>query len=77
MKLEKHTITELKNSPLETVQKGNGSPVAILENGEPVFCCVPAKTWEALMEQLEDADLARIAKERENEPTVAVKLDEI
>lgn len=71
------TITELQNSPLETVQKGNGSPVAILENGETVFYCVPAKTWEALMEQLEDADLARIAKERENEPTVAVKLDEI
>ena len=29
------------------------------------------------MEQLEDADLARIAKERKNEPAVAVKLDEI
>ncbi|WP_290925153.1 plasmid stabilization protein [Halodesulfovibrio sp.] len=71
------TITELQNSPLKTVQKGNGSPVAILENGETVFYCVPAKAWEALMEQLEDADLARIAKGRENEPTVAVTLDEI
>lgn len=71
------SISELKKNPMATIRKGNGEPVAILNRNEPAFYCVPAKAWEALMEQLEDADLARIAKERENEPTVAVKLDEI
>ncbi len=71
------TITELQKAPMETAHKSNGSPVAILEDNKPVFYCVPAKTWEALMEHLEDAELAQIAKQRIGEPTIAVKIDKL
>lgn len=71
------TISELQKSPMATALKGNGSPVAILEDNKPVFYCVPAKTWEALMEHLENVELAQIAKQRMGEPTIAVKIDEL
>ena len=75
--IKKVILKELQKSPMQTALKGNGLPVAILENDIPVFYCVPAKTWEALMEHLEDAELAQIARQRMSEPTIAVKIDEL
>lgn len=71
------TIAELQDAPMKNALKGNGSPVAILEDNKPVFYCVPAKTWETLMEHLEDAELGKIAKQRAGEPTIALKIDEL
>jgi antitoxin StbD len=33
-----------------TAAAGEGFAVAILNRNEPVFYCVPAKTWESLIE---------------------------
>ena len=36
---------------------GRRRPVAILNRNQPAFYCVPAKTFEALMDKLEDQEL--------------------
>ncbi len=71
------SISELKKNPMAAVNSANGKPIAILNRNEPVFYCVPAKAWEQLMEQLEDADLLAIAKERIVDESFEVSLDEL
>jgi len=58
------SISELKKNLMGTVAAGEGSPVAILNRNEPVFYCVPAKAFEAMMERLEDLELNAIAEAR-------------
>ena len=58
------SVSELKKNPMATVAAGEGFPVAILNRNEPVFYCVPAKAYEALMDKLEDMELNAIADVR-------------
>ena len=51
--------------------------MAILNRNEPVFYCIPAKAYEALMDRLEDIELNAIADARKDEPSVRVSLDEL
>ncbi|SEI21066.1 type II toxin-antitoxin system Phd/YefM family antitoxin [Pseudomonas fuscovaginae UPB0736] len=71
------SISELKKNPMGTVAAGGGSSVAILNRNEPAFYCVPAKEYEAMMERLEDMELAAICRERENDPTIRVTIDDL
>lgn len=71
------SISELKKDPMGTVAAGEGEAVAILNRNQPAFYCVPAKTYEALMELLEDMELNAIADAREGQPVIPVTLDEL
>ncbi len=71
------SISELKRNPMGTVAAGDGFAVAILNRNEPAFYCVPAKTYEALLDRLEDLELNAIADRRTNDAEIAVKLDEL
>ena len=71
------SVSELKKNPMATVAAGEGFPVAILNRNEPAFYCVPAKSWEALMDKLEDTELNAIADARRNQREIAVKLNEL
>ncbi|WP_347251164.1 type II toxin-antitoxin system Phd/YefM family antitoxin [Zoogloea sp.] len=71
------SISELKRNPMGTVAAGDGFPVAILNRNEPAFYCIPAKTFEAMMERLEDLELNAIANARADEKRVKVSLDEL
>ena len=71
------SISELKKDPMGTVAAGEGEAVAILNRNQPAFYCVPAKTYEALMELLEDMELNAIADAREHQPVIPVTLDEL
>ena len=71
------SVSELKKNPMATVAAGDGFPVAILNRNEPAFYCIPAKSWEALMDKLEDTELNAIADARRNQREIAVKLDEL
>ncbi|MBN8441172.1 MAG: type II toxin-antitoxin system Phd/YefM family antitoxin [Thauera sp.] len=71
------SISELKRNPMGTVAAGDGFAVAILNRNEPAFYCVPAKTYEALLDRLEDLELNAIADRRANDDEIAVKLDEL
>jgi antitoxin StbD len=71
----KHIGTEEK--PDGHVAAGRGSSVAILNRNEPAFYCIPAKEYEALMNRLDDLELVAFCKERENDPTITVSIDDL
>ncbi len=71
------SVSELKKNPMGAVAAGEGFPVAILNRNEPVFYCVPAKAYEAMLERLEDLELNSIADAREGQAIHKVTLDEL
>lgn len=71
------SVSELKKNPMGTVAAGDGFPVAILNHNEPAFYCVPAATYEALMERLEDLELNAIADGRQNQAEIEVNLADL
>ena len=60
-----------------TVAASEGFAVAILNRNEPAFYCVPAKAYEALMDQLEDRELNAIADAREDQAIVHVDVNDL
>jgi antitoxin StbD len=71
------SVSELKKNPMGTVASGEGFPIAILNRNEPVFYCVPAKAYEALIEKLEDIELNRIADARKGQRVTKVELEDL
>ena len=71
------SVSELKKNPMGTVALGEGMPVAILNRNTPVFYCVPAKAYEALMNTLEDLELNAIADARQGQDVIPVTLDDL
>ena len=71
------SVSELKRNPMGTVALGEGAPVAIINRNEPAFYCVPAKAYEALMEQLDDIELNAVADARKGQTVIKVALDDL
>jgi len=71
------SISELKANPMRVVASGNGMPIAVLNRNEPAFYCVPAAAYEAMMEMLDDIELLNLVKERQNEKSIKVSLNEL
>jgi antitoxin StbD len=71
------SVTELKKNPMGTVAAGEGFPVAILNRNEPAFYCVPTKTYEAMLERLEDLELNAIADQREGQKIHKVSMNDL
>jgi len=70
-------ISELKKNPMAVIEQGEGAPVAILNRNQPVFYAVPAAAYEALIDKLEDVELAAIVRARLDQPEIEVSLDEL
>jgi len=66
------SISELKKNPSAVIEQANGFPVAVLNHNKPAAYLVPAAAFEAMMERLDDIELAKLVKERESEPAVRV-----
>ena len=71
------SITELKKNPSAVLEQAGGMPVAVLNHNRPAAYLVPADLYAAMMEKLEDLELERLVRQREQEPTVKVSLDEL
>jgi len=71
------SISELKKNPTAVIEEADGFPVAVLNHNKPAAYLVPAVAFEAMMEKLDDIDLAKLVKERAHEPTVKVKLNDL
>ena len=71
------SISELKKNPMAVVEQGEGFPVAVLNRNQPAFYCVPAEAYEALMDKLEDVELAAIVEARKDQEEIAVDIDEL
>ncbi len=70
-------ISELQKNPLAVLQQGHGAPVVIIHHDEPAFYAVPTDVYEMLLDRLEDAELASLVRERENQPEIEVKVDDL
>ena len=71
------SISELKANPMKVVASGEGMPIAVLNRNEPAFYCIPAKAYEAMMDLIEDKELLEIAKNRMDEDSIKVSLDDL
>lgn len=71
------SITELKRNPMAVISQGDGEPVVVLNHNKPAFYCVPAATYEAMVEQLEDRALLLLALGRQDGREVEVSLDDL
>lgn len=58
------SISELKKNPSSLLVQACGSPIAVLNHNKPAAYLVPAETYEAMMELLEDYELSKIVKSR-------------
>ena len=71
------SISELKKNPSAVIEEAGGFPVAVLNHNKPAAYLVPAAAFEAMMERIEETELATLVKEREHEPTIKVSVDEL
>ena len=73
------SISELKKNPSALIDQSDGEPIAILNHNRPTAYLIPARTYEALLEKIEDYQLGVIVQERQNEKISAVEvtLDEL
>jgi len=73
------SVSELKKNPSALLSQAKGSPIAVLNHNKPAAYLIPAETYEALMELLEDYELARIVEERrgDKDQAIAVSLDDL
>ncbi len=68
------SISELKRNPSALLKEAEGSPITILNHNKPTAYLIPAETYEALLEMIEDQDLGRIVRERKSERNEAVEV---
>lgn len=71
------SISDLKKNPSGIISQAHGEPVAILNHNRPTAYLLPAATFELIMDQLDDLELARLVNERQTEETFRVTLDEL
>lgn len=73
------SISELKKNPSALIQKAQGNPVTILNRNKPAAYLIPASTYEALLEKIEDQELGEIILERkvQKEKAIEVSIDDL
>lgn len=71
------SITELRRNPSAVIQEAGDSTIVILNKNRPAAYLVPTETFEALIDKLEDLELAAIARQRRGGKTVQVSLNEL
>ncbi len=71
------SISQLKKNPSAVIEAAEGFPVAVLNHNTPTAYLIPAKAWEALVDRLEDIELAEIVREREGEVGIPVDIDDL
>lgn len=69
-------ISDQKNSSA-VIAPADGFLIAILNRNSPSAYLFQARAWEAIMEQLEDIQLAEIVKLRANEVGIPVNIDDL
>ncbi len=69
------SISELKKNPSALIEESEGEPIAILNHNRPTAYLIPAATYEAIMERLEDYQLGLLVNDRQNEKIEAVEVD--
>jgi antitoxin StbD len=71
------SVTELKQSPSAIIEQANGQAIAVLNHNRPAAYLVPASTYAAMVERLDDLDLAQLVRSRASEPSVVVNWNDL
>jgi antitoxin StbD len=73
------SISELKKNPSALITQASGSPIAVLNHNKPAAYLIPAETYEALMDLIEDYELSKLVEERrgDKDKAVTVSLDDL
>lgn len=71
------SISDLKKNPSAVIAAADGFPIAILNRNTPAAYLVPAKEWEAIMDRLEDIELAEIVRGRQGQEEIEVSIDDL
>lgn len=71
------SISDLKKNPMAVVAQGEGFPVAVLNRNQPAFYCIPAASYEALLDKIEDLELNALADSRSDQSRIPVTIDEL
>ncbi len=71
------SISELKANPMKVALSAHGEAIAILNRNEPAFYCIPAETYEFMMDHIEDLELLAIVEQRKNEASIKVSLNDL
>lgn len=73
------SISEFKKNPSAILAEANGETVALLNHNKPSAYIVPAKTYEIMLEALENLELLELAEPRlkERDKVVRVNLDNL
>lgn len=71
------SVSDLKKNPSAVFDRSEGEAVAVLNHNRIMGYMVPADVYEAMIERLEDAELAEIARERADGERIRVSLDEL
>jgi len=71
------SVSDLKKNPSQVMAQAAGESVAVLNHNRVMAYMVPAARYEALMEHMDDLELAETIKMRADETPVRVSLDEL
>jgi len=71
------SVSDLEKNPTAVVDGARGNPVAILNHNRVMAYMVPADTYEALVDALDDQVLIEIVRARAGEKGEPVGLDEL
>ncbi|MBC8999128.1 MULTISPECIES: type II toxin-antitoxin system Phd/YefM family antitoxin [unclassified Pseudomonas] len=71
------SVSELKKNPSAVLSGAQGGAVAVLNHNRVMGYMVPADVYEAMMERLDDLELAEIVRSRSHETPISVSLDDL
>ena len=71
------SISELKANPMKVAMSADGEAIAVLNRNEPAFYCIPADTYEFMMDHMEDLELLSIAESRKSEESIKISLNDL
>jgi antitoxin StbD len=69
------SVSDLKKSPSSIMEQSRGSPVAVLNHNRIMAYMLDPRTYEAILEQLDDQALIEIIRSRGDEIAIPVELD--
>lgn len=73
------SISDFKKNPAKAVREAGTHPIAVLSHNRPAFYLVEPRLFEALIDRLEDVELAELAAKRvaSGERSIPVNLDDL
>ncbi len=71
------SITDLRRNPTRILEDAGNMPVAVLNHNRPTAYLLSARAYEALLDQLDDAELVKIVKQRQGGKRIKVKIEDL